>query len=145
MEYYQNPVIVEQPERQPASTGLQVAAMVLGLIGAVMGFVCYMIMIMNQVRNGISAGLSDSDFHAISMAGNTGVIVTVVITAVLCAAAIILGAIGIARSIRRPRTVKGIVFSAVGLSAGIVGVSFALISLYVNGIFSAVMDAASKM
>lgn len=145
MEYYQNPVIVEQPEQQPASAGLQVAAMVLGLIGAVMGFVCYMIMIMNQVRNGISAGLSDGEFHAISMAGNTGVIVTVVITAVLCAAAIILGAIGIARSIRRPRTVKGIVFSAVGLSAGIVGVSFALISLYVNGIFSAVMDAASKM
>lgn len=145
MEYYQNPVITEQPEHQPVSVGLQVAAMVLGLIGAVMGFVCYMIMVMNQVSNGISASISDTEYRAISTAGNTGVIVTVVITSVLCAAAIILGAVGIARSIRRPRTVKGIVFSAVGLSAGIAGISFALISLYVNGIFSAVMDAASKM
>lgn len=145
MEYYQNNTVIEQPEREPVSTGLQVAAMVLGIIGVVMGYICYMIMLMNQVNNAVSIGVSEFSDVSASFSGNSIVLAVIVLTFLLSSVAIILGAVGLVRSIRRPRTVKGIVFSAVGLSCGIAGLIFAFFSVFVNGIFSSIMDAVSKM
>ncbi len=136
MENYQNPIIIQDPVKQPASTGLQAAALVLGIIGFVMSFISYFSALFGNIMRAVSYRGGSAP------AGGIIVIVLAVITMLLCAAAIILGAVGIVRSTRRPRTVKGIVFSAVGLATGLGGLIFAFISLFVNGIFSAIIDNA---
>lgn len=136
MEYYQNPNIIQKPEQQVPSVGLQIAALTFGIIGFVMSFISYFSALFGNIMRAVSYRGGSAP------AGGIIVIVLAVITMLLCAAAIILGAVGIVRSIRRPRTVKGIVFSAVGLATGVGGLIFAFISLFVNGIFSAVIDNA---
>lgn len=136
MENYQNPIIIQDPVRKPASIGLQTAALVIGVIGFVMSFISYISAFFGNIMRAVS-------YHGGSVpASGVIVIVLAVITMLLCTAAIILGAVGLVRSTRRPRTVKGIIFSAVGLAAGVGGLIIAFVSLFINGIFSAIIDNA---
>lgn len=133
MEYYQNPVIIQEPERQTRSVGLQITALTFGIIGFVMSFISYFSAIFGNIVRAVA--------YENGRAASGALLFTLaVITMILCVVAIILGAIGLARSIRRPKTVKGIVFSAVGLATGAGGLIFAFISLFVNGIFTAVFN-----
>ena len=75
---------------------------------------------------------------------STILIVLALILIIICVIAIITGAVGLVRSIRRPRTVKGIVFSAVGLCMGIGGLVFSFIGLFITGFFSIIMQFAPQ-
>ncbi len=79
------------------------------------------------------------DNGAMSSVSTVIVIAIIVVTMILAVVAIILGTIGLIRSIRRPRTVKGIVLSAIGLSLGIGGLIFSFVSLFITGIFSLII------
>ena len=129
METYQNPVVAEQP---PIT--LQISALAAGIVSFVFSFIGYFASIFGNIVR--VAGYDNGTMSSVS----TVIVITViVITMILAVVAIILGTIGLVRSIRRPRTVKGIVLSGIGLSLGIGGLVFSFISLFITGIFSLII------
>ena len=132
METYQNPVVTEQQE--PAPITLQISALVLGIISFVFSFIGYFASIFGNIVRIASYG-----GNTVSPVSTAVVIAIIVITMILAVVAIILGTVGLVRSIRRPRTVKGIVLSGIGLSLGIGGLIFSLVCLFITGIFTLII------
>ena len=127
METYRNPVITEQP----APITLQISALVLGIVGFLFSFLSYFVTIFGNIV--WIAGRSSS----MEMPAVGGIVFAIIaVTMLLCIAAIVLGTIGLIRSIRRPRSVKGIVLSAIGLGLGLGGLIFSFVCLFITGIFS---------
>lgn len=130
METYQNPVVTEQP----APITLQISALVAGIVSFAFSFLCYFVSFFGNIVR-----VAGYDNGAMSSVSTVIVIAIIVVTMILAVVAIILGTIGLIRSIRRPRTVKGIVLSAIGLSLGIGGLIFSFVSLFITGIFSLII------
>ena len=128
MEQYYQPVVVE-PEKK--STGLQVTALVLGIIGLISSIILFFGMFANIMIAGIDYASGDGSY---AMAGPGVVAVSCVLVAIVCIVGIILGVVGLIRSISRPRTVKGIVLSAIGLCLSIAGCIFVLYAFFVTAI-----------
>ncbi len=128
---YQQPVVIE-PEKKPI--GLQIAALVFGIIGLGLGFMAYFATIFSNIGVAIAV-----DQHGATQGAGiaTGIIIGVdIFLAIFCLVAAILGVIGLVRSIRRPtRTVKGIVLSAIGLNCAMVGFALMVIGAFIGGIF----------
>ncbi len=131
METYQNPVVTEQP----APITLQISALVVGIVSFAFSFFCYFTSIFGNIVR-----VAGYDIGATSSISATVVMAIIVLTMILAVVAIILGTIGLIRSIRRPRTVKGIVLSAIGLSLGMGGLIFSFVSLFITGLFSLIIS-----
>ena len=129
METYQNPVVAEQP-----SITLQISALVAGIVSFVLSFIGYFASIFGNIVR--VAGYGGNTVSPVS----TGIVFAIIaITMILALVAIIIGTVGLVRSIRRPRTVKGIVLSGIGLGFGIGGLIFSFVSLFITGIFSLII------
>ncbi len=129
MEQYYQPVVVE-PEKK--STGLQAAALVLGIIGLISSVILFFSMFANVMIAGIDYAAGDGSY---AMAGPGVVAVSCVLVAIVCIVGLILGVVGLIRSISRPtRTVKGIVLSAIGLCLSIAGCILVLYAFFVTAI-----------
>ena len=129
METYQNPVVAEQP---PIT--LQISALAAGIVSFVFSFIGYFASIFGNIVR--VAGHGGNTVSPVS----TGIVFAIiVVTMILAVAAIILGTVGLVRSIRRPRTIKGIVLSGIGLGLGMGGLIFALVSLFITGVFSLII------
>ena len=136
MEQYQT---MEQIERKPVPVKLQLAALILGIIGLVSAIIHYCVSILNSVILIADATMKDGQSFEITASPNgTFMLVFGIIVFLVCLIAAVLGIVGLVRSIRRPRTVKGIVFSAVGLSAGIGGLSLVAVGFFLKGFFATV-------
>ncbi|MBQ5992086.1 MAG: hypothetical protein IJL62_06035 [Clostridia bacterium] len=136
MEQYNNPVIIEQPAAAPVPVGLQITALIMGVIDFVLSFLCYFAAIFGNVMR-FALNYDHASDHGIGI----GIVVFAAITLAIAVVVIILGVIGLVRSIRRPRTVKGIVLSAIGLSFGCGGAVLSVICLFLNGILSIVLNS----
>ena len=130
METYQNSVVAEEP-----SITLQISALVLGIVSFVFSFIGYFASIFGNIVR-----VAGYDSGTMSSVSTVIVITVIVITMILAVVAIILGTVGLVRSIRRPRTVKGIVLSGIGLSLGIGGLIFSFVSLFITGIFTLIIQ-----
>lgn len=130
MEIYQNPDLVEKP---PIT--LQISALVVGIVSFLFSFLGYFAAIFGNIMRVAGYGS-----NTVSPVSTVVVIAVIVVTMILSIVAIILGAVGLVRSIRRPRSVKGIVLSAIGLSLGIGGLIFAFISLIITGVFTLIIQ-----
>ena len=131
MEQYYQPVVVE-PEKK--STGLQVTALVLGIIGLILSVILFVGLFANTMIAGIDHITEDGSY---AMAGPGVVAVSCVLVAIVCIVGLILGVVGLIRSISRPtRTVKGIVLSAIGLCLSIGGLVFVLYALFFNTVIA---------
>lgn len=140
MEQYQT---MEQIERKPVSTKLQLAALILGIIGLVSAIIHYCVSIYSSsllfYDSMTDAITSEGQMFKIQVDPNgTAMLIFGVVVFLVCLIAAVLGIVGLVRSIRRPRTVKGIVFSAVGLSAGIGGLSLVAVGFFLKGFFATV-------
>lgn len=134
MEYRQNTIVIDPPARQAAPITLQITALVFGIVSFVLSLIDYFVVFFGNIMLTVARSTGSS-------AGNgAAMIVLTVIVLLLSIVGIILSSIGLVRSIRPPRTVKGIVFSAVGLSLNVGGLIFALICLFINGLFSILLQ-----
>ena len=132
MEIYQNPVVPEEP-----SITLQISALVLGIVSFVSAIISYFASIFGNIVRVAATGYGSGSIAPVS----GGVVIAIIaITMILAVVAIILGTVGLVRSIHRPRTVKGIVLSAVGLSLGLGGLIFSFVSLFITGIFTLIIQ-----
>ena len=125
----QNQYPVEQNEYEPVPVGLQVCALILGVAGFAMALITFLATPFGSIQpfaEALQMGYAMPDISTFT-----------IIAAVLSAIALILGIVGLVRSIRRPRTVKGIVFSAIGLNCGFSGLCLMLESLILSGQLSA--------
>jgi hypothetical protein len=137
MEYqYQNPVI-EQPAQTPAPVKLQAAALALGIVSLAAGLIGYFVSLFGSILR------VEHVYRTGSAAGGVVGIVLGVIALILGIAALVLGIVGLIRSIRREtRTVKGIIFSAVGLNCSLVAIVFGFLSIFITGVISFAMTYA---
>lgn len=128
---YQQSIVIE-PAKKPI--GLQVAALVLGIIGLGLAFMTYFATIFSNI--GIAVAV---DQHGATQGANiaSGIIIGVdIFLALFCLVGAILGIVGLVKSIRRPtRTVKGIVLSAIGLNCAIAGFALMWIGMLIGGVF----------
>ena len=128
-------IIIEQPKKKP-STGMQLTSLILGVIGFGLAFGLYMGAIFRTVFNAIAMQSSDGAYVTGGVAG----VVFCCVICLLCLVALILGVVGLVKSIRRPtRTVKGIIFSALGIDFAITGVVFAILSGVLTTVFDAIL------
>lgn len=129
-------IIIEQPQQKP-SVGVQLTALILGLVGFCMAFALYFGAIFRTVFNFVALEQGNGGYISGGIAG----IVLCCSICVVCLIALILGVVGLVKSIRRPtRTVKGIILSALGLDFAVTGIVFAIISGLFSAIFNAVMQ-----
>lgn len=127
-------IIVEQQKQKP-KTGVQVASFVLGLIGFFMSFALYMGAIFYTVLNAIAIDSGNGQLSG----GLAGVVFGGVIC-IICLTAFILGVVGLVKSIKKAtRTVKGIIFSALGIDFAVAGCVFAFLSGAVATVINAVL------
>lgn len=130
---YNNPVVIEQKE--PIPVGLQIAALITGIVGFIVAFIGYFAVIFGNVMRAAFTYSQTSD-HGVG-----GILIALIVVAlIVCVVALILGIVGLVRSIRRPRTVKGIVLSAIGLSFSCGGLALSVIGLFLNGFLSIIMN-----
>lgn len=139
----QNPIVIEQPTQKNPSTGLQVAALIIGIVGFVLSFVLYFSSIF---RVAISAAAMEFGNSEIAQISGFGTVVLVCIVCIACLIGLILGVVGLVKSIRRPtRTVKGIVLSAIGLNFSIAGFVFAIVSGVLSSVFGMLLPHLMQM
>ena len=135
MEQYNNqqPIVVE-PVKEKKPIGLQIAALVFGIVGLVFAFFAYFITIFSNIGIAIAAD-QGANINGVGIAA--GVIIAVdALLAILCLVGLILGIVGLVKSIRRPtRTVKGIIFSAIGLNCAGAGFALTMVGLFISGVF----------
>lgn len=137
MEQYQNPIVTE-PAKPKKPVGLQIAALILGIVGFVIALGCYTGSIVGNVFNLIAA---ESGSTASLPSSLTITLPIVLIAFLLCLTALILGIIGLIKSIRRAtRTVKGIVLSALGIDLAAAGIVLVILFFVMTGIFAMVMQ-----
>ena len=105
-------------------------------IFSIFTFIPLLLLVLRVMLPGVLATSTRGDI--IPRTGRT-LFIGVILNLILAVVAIILGTIGLVRSIRRPRTVKGIVLSGIGLGLGICGLVFSFISLFITGIFSLII------
>ena len=126
-------IIIEQPKQKP-STGVQLTALILGVVGFALSFGLYMGAIFRTVFTAVSMEYGEGGAYI--SGGIAGIMFCCLICA-LCLVAFILGVVGLVKSIRREtRTVKGIIFSALGLDFAVAGFVFAILS----GVMAAITD-----
>lgn len=136
MEYYET-TITEQPARQPVPVRLQAAALTLGIVGFVLSLITYFLALFGNIWRAANYQ------YDVTSAFGPILIVLIVLAILLGAAAVVLGVLGLIRSIRRAtRSVKGIVFSAVGLCLGIGALTFAFICFFITWIFSVIVTVS---
>ena len=128
----QNQVIVIEPESKKKPIGMQIAALIMGIVGFVSAYFAYF---GTFIGNIMAVGLLQSNNHVQSSGTVSAIIIVLdIILALFCLAALILGIVGLVRSIRRPtRTVKGIVLSAVGISGAQAGLVLTIIGMVFSG------------
>ncbi len=128
---YQQPIVIE-PEKKPI--GLQVAALVFGIIGLGLAFMAYFATIFSNIGVAIAV-----DQHGATQGAGiaSGIIIGVdIFLALFCLVGLILGIVGLVKSIRRAtRTVKGIVLSAIGLNCAIAGFALMWVGMLIGGVF----------
>ena len=135
MEQYQNPVVAE-PAKKPV--GLQIAALILSIVGFVIALGCYTGSILKNVFNLI---VLESGRTVYAQSTLTITLPIVLIALLICLAALILGIVGLVKSIRRAtRTVKGIVLSALGVDFAAAGIVLVILFFVMTGIFSMAMQ-----
>ena len=143
MEQYTNqqPIIIEQaPVKPQKPIGLQVTALVLGIIGFVLAFPAYFGTILSNVGLGIAAGQYDTA-QGFGVASGVILIVDLVI-AIFCLIALILGVVGLIKSIcRATRTVKGIVMSAIGITLSEGGLVLMIVGMVIGGVFRMLIES----
>ena len=130
---YQQPVVVE-PVQEKKSVGLQIAALIIGAVGMVFAFLAYFATIFSNIGIAVAAD-HYGNVQGIGIA--SGVLIGIdALLAIVCVVGIILGAVGLIRSIRRAtRTVKGIVMSAIGLNLSAAGFILTAIGVFISGFF----------
>ena len=130
---YQQQVIVE-PVQEKKPVGLQIAALIIGAVGMVFAFLAYFATIFSNIGIAVAAD-HYGNVQGIGIA--SGVLIGIdALLAIVCLVGIILGAVGLIRSIRRAtRTVKGIVMSAIGLNLSAAGFILTIIGIFVSGVF----------
>ena len=138
MEQYstQQPIVIEQaPEQTKKPVGLQVAALIIGVIGLAFAFFAYFGTIIANVGAGVAASEQSAAAQGFAAASGVTVVVDVII-AVVCLIGLILGIAGLVKSIRRAtRTVGGIVMSAIGITMSEGGLVLAVIAMIISGVF----------
>ena len=130
---YQQPIVAE-PVKEKKKIGLQIAALVIGIIGLALAFLAYFGTIFSNIGVAVAAD-HYGNVQGISIA--SGIILGAdILLAILCLIGSILGIVGLVRSIRREtRTVGGIVMSAVGLNLSTGGLILMLIGIFIGGFF----------
>ena len=130
---YQQQVIVE-PAQAKKPVGLQIAALVIGIIGFALSFISYFGTIFSNIGIAIAADQYGYT-QGVSTASGISIIANIVI-AILCLVALILSIAGLVKSIRRPtRTVGGIVMSGIGLNLAGGGLALTIIGAVIGGVF----------
>lgn len=134
---YQQQVIVE-PAKEKKPIGLQIAALVFGIVGLALSFISYFGTIFSNVGMAIAAD-QNGYTQGISVVSGISIAVNIVI-ALLCLVGLILGVVGLIRSIRRPtRTIPGIVMSALGLNLAGGGFALTVVGTIIGGVFRFLM------
>ena len=130
---YQQQVIVE-PAKEKKPVGLQITALVIGIVGFALAFVSYFGAIFSNV--GIAIAASEYGYTSgVSTASGIAIIANIVI-GLLCLVGLILGVVGLVKSIRRAtRTVGGIVMSGIGIMLSESGFILTVIGMIIGGVF----------
>ena len=145
MEQYTNqqPIIIEQaPVKTKKPIGLQVTALILGIIGFVLAFPAYF----GTIFSNIGAVIAASEYgNAQGFVVASGIIVIAdVVIAIICLIGLILGIVGLIRSIRRAtRTVKGIVLSALGITFAEAGLALMIVGMVIGGVFRVLISVGA--
>lgn len=138
---YQQQVIVE-PAKEKKPIGLQVAALVLGIIGMALAFLAYFGTIFSNIGVAVAAE-QYGNVQGASAASGVLLIFDAVL-ALFCLVGLILGVVGLVKSIRRAtRTVGGIVMSAVGLTLSEAGLALMIIGMVIGGIFRLAIETGA--
>ncbi len=137
-QYYNSQQVIVEPVKAKKTVGLQTAALVFGIIGMVFAFCAYFYSIFSNVAVAVAAenyGVSEG----LTAASGVGLVIEVVI-ALFCLVGVILGIVGLVKSIlRSTRTVRGIVMSAIGLNLAGAGLALSIVGLFVGGFFRMLM------
>ena len=136
----QKQVIIIDPEQQKKPLGMQIAALVFGIIGLALSYFAYWGTFAGNIA---AAALSSSSSHAQGSGVATAVVVALdLLIALFCLAGMILGILGLIKSIRRAtRTVKGIVFSSIGLSLSETGFVLMIVGMVFSGALRLLLDS----
>ena len=130
---YQQQVITE-PAKTKKPVGLQVTALVLGIIGIALAFVAYFVSIFSGISAAVVAEQYDNAGAASTVPGIS--LIASIVIMVLCLIALILAVVGLVKSIRREtRTVGGIVMSAIGLNLSTAGFVLTIVGMFISGLF----------
>ncbi len=130
---YQQQVITE-PAKAKKPVGLQVTALVLGIIGMALAFVAYFVSIFSGISAAVVAEQYDNAGAASTVPGIS--LIASIVIMVLCLIALILAVVGLVKSIRREtRTVGGIVMSAIGLNLSAAGFALTIVGMFISGLF----------
>lgn len=133
-QYTQQPIIIEPETPQKKPVGLQITALVLGIVGMALAFLAYFGTIFGNVGIAVANG-QYGNVHGVAVASGV-VIIADILIAILCLVGLILGIVGLVKSIRRAtRTVKGIVMSAIGLTLSEAGLALMAVGLFISGVF----------
>lgn len=126
-------IIVEQPKQKP-SVGVQVAALILGVVGFALSFGLYFGAIFRVIFNIVAQETGNGSYVSGGIAG----VVFGCLICLICFIALILGIVGLVKSIKRAtRTVKGIILSALGIDFAAAGFAF----VFISGVLSTVLNA----
>ncbi len=141
-QYTQQPIIIEPENPKKKPVGLQITALVLGIVGLALAFLAYFGTILTNVGVAVA---SEQYGNVPGVAITSGVIILVdVLIALLCLAGLILGIVGLVKSIRRAtRTVKGIVMSAIGLTLSEGGLGLMFVGLFISGVFRVLIQTGA--
>ena len=131
---YQQQVIVEPaPAKKPI--GLQVTALILGIVGMALAFVAYFVTIFSNI--GAAAPADGYPFTQNAAAVSGVSLIASIVIMVLCLVALILSIAGLVKSIRRAtRTVGGIIMSAIALNLSGAGFALSIVGMVIGGLFS---------
>ena len=143
MEQYQQPTIIIEPEK-PAKkpVGLQIAALIIGIVGMALAYLAYFGTIFSNVGVAVASG-HYGNVQGVSVASGAIIVVDALI-AILCLVGLILSVVGLIKSIRRAtRTVKGIVMSAIGITLSEGGLAFMIIGMILSGVFRILISAGA--
>lgn len=136
----QKQVIIIDPVPTKKPIGMQIAALILGIAGMVLSYFAYW---GTFAGNAVAIGLFSTNNHAQgSGVATAAVLIVDLLIALFCLAGMILGILGLIKSIRRAtRTVKGIVFSAVGLSLAEGGLVLMIVGMVFSGVLRLLLDS----
>ena len=141
-QYTQQPIIIEPEKPAKKPVGLQLTALIIGIVGMALAYLAYFGTIFSNIGVAVA-----SEHYGNVQGGSIASLVLVAVDAliaILCLVGLILGIAGLVKSIRRAtRTVKGIVMSAIGLSLSEVGLVFMIIGMVMSGVFRLLINAGA--